>query len=102
MKIPQNLIASLLAESSTFRSYAAGLLNQTDIAETRATVKLIVNRADGKIAAIKGIREFADQNRSDMKAAFPEIPWSISYDGKSQVIGLADSKRFVESIRNFD
>jgi hypothetical protein len=99
MKIPSHLIPLLLAESVSFRQYVTNLL--LDSADAKKRVLDLISQADGKIDAIKKIRQFFEENRVEFRAAFPDVEISYAHDNK-QIIGLATAKRFVESLRNFD
>jgi acetyl-CoA carboxylase carboxyltransferase component len=97
MKLPKHIVLNLLTESLYFRSYVADLLCGGNV---RETVESLIQTADGKIDAIKKVREFFKNNQEEFKAAFPEVPIS-NYDMIGVCIGLADAKRFVESKRDF-
>lgn len=99
MNIPSHLISALLSESHSFRDYVVTLL--ADGTMTKKKVEDLIFRASGKVDAIKKVREFFQENQAEFKIAFPYV--EISFDNNERpILGLATSKRFVESLRNFD
>lgn len=96
MKITKALFVTLLQESPSFRSHVANVVFGEDF--HLQVVETVMN-ADGKIDAIKKVRTLAKENESEFKLAFPRVEWFQHNDG-SRGLGLATSKRLVESIRS--
>jgi len=92
--ITKELFLALLQESPTFRET---IYEKVGTPSLQDHVEMMVNRADGEIAAIKAIKEF---NGDSLAEIYPDCVFSQSeYLGGP--IGLADAKRVAEFIREF-
>lgn len=102
MNIPTHLIEKLLIESSSFRSYAAGLLCDRSHTAFKQKVENLVNSfgCGEKIPVIKAVRQFSTGCIEEFKAVYGIQHYAYeSYP--NGICGLADARRIVESIKTF-
>ena len=100
MKITKELALTLLKESQAFRSYVADMLfDKLPVLKERIYQTIML--ADGKVDAIKKVREISREHSKDFQAIYSNLEWYV-YPDRSEVLGLASCKKFVESIRKFD
>lgn len=102
VQLTDEQVRTLLEESSSFRDIAVGLIKTAsslvgaDIIRQRV-IAIVRDYPSNKIAAIKAVRQFAHDNANAplIAASFPEIRMDVA---KADTLGLADSKKLVESI----
>ena len=98
MKIPADLITDLLAESPSFRAYAAELLGAPTKSKLRKETELLVrSHHDNKIRAIKTLKDFAlEKGTMSIAEAFPMIKMDSALTATN--LGLGNAKKIVKYI----
>jgi ribosomal protein L7/L12 len=101
MKIPADLISTLLDESPSFRAYAAEVLGEPKPSNLRTEAELIVrSHHDNKIRAIKTLKDFAvEKGTLSLAEAFPMV--EIDSSLTPTTLGLGNAKRIVQYILGY-